>query len=803
MKKEHKGTSILINRFFHNFASICITVVALGITSFGIAFLVITHDLPNSDQLGTYEPPVTTRLYSADGKLFAEYATERRIFIRFEDIPPLVVNTFLAVEDKKFYSHKGLDYIGILRALGVNILNFFKGSRPPMGGSTITQQVAKNFLLTNEKTLARKMKEAVLAFKIEKKYSKRKILELYLNDIYLGSGMYGIASASRHYFNKALIDLTPPEVAYLAALPKAPNAYNVERHPEQALNRRNWVIRRMYEEGLLTEEEMAQALRTPLHIKTGSRTSQDMVQADYFSEFIRQYVLEKFGEDALYKSGLVVRTTLNSTLQNAAHTALIKGLRQYDRRYGWRGPLGHISTANWRHALQQFPSPKGLHPYQLAVVLTVRDNSAIIGLKDGSTGTIPLENLTWARAQKIDPQTKYPFVGDPVTSVSQVIKPGDIVAVSLLSVSNESSLAHYALEQIPQVNGAIIVMDVASGRILALEGGYAFDISQFNRALQAFRQPGSAFKPFVYLAALEKGFTENTPVLDAEIEIKMGPHQGVWKPVNITNKTYGTVPVSKALAQSMNLATIWIAQQIGLSSVNDVARRFGLYEKIPSGWASVLGTVETNLLKLTTAYASLMNGGKQVTPLWIDRIQDRRGKTIYRPPHLSCPACLGGPNDIPEIHSIMPPLTSEKNAYYLMRMLQQSVERGAARNARVPGHIIIGKTGTSQNYFDAWFVGGTSQIAVGIIVGFDTPKSLGKLQTGSAVAAPIFGDFYQSISHLYPSKPFPIPNEIQTAWVDTITTPLRVAPPKTIDVAQTVHLSGMPIDEGGALKKSL
>ncbi len=733
----------------------------LGILLFIAAlFLICSQELPNYKQLETYEPPVVTRLYASDGKIFAEYATEKRIFVPFSEIPKHVVDAFLAVEDKNFYSHQGLDYSGIFRAGLLNIASHFTGRSVTMGGSTITQQVVKNFFLSREKTLTRKIKEAILAFKMEKKFSKEKILELYLNAIYLGSGTYGVASAADHYFGKTLEQLTPAEIAYLAALPKAPNSYNVTNHFNKALGRRNWVIQRMLEEHVITEKQAFEAWASPLKIKKSDPL--EVVHADYFSEFLRQKIAKEYGEETLYKGGLEIHTSLDSRLQKAAHSALIRGLIAYDRQFGWRGALTKIPLSNWEAGLKAIKLPKGAGQWKLAIALKVFDDRTLIGLQSGAYGVIPLDHLKWARPHiKVLPQN-YPSVGPQIMRAQEVVNPGDVILVSPSPSEEKRDIPFYNLEQIPQVNGAILVMDPHTGKILALEGGYSFEKSEFNRALQAFRQPGSAFKSFVYLAALEKGYTPNSSVLDAPISINVGGKIGVWKPVNITGKTYGWVPLHEALERSMNLATIWLAQRIGMAPIQEIAKRLNIYDQIPPGLATVLGAAETNLLRLTTAYGILVNQGRKIEPQWINTVKDRRGKILST--NVSPLEALSkSPLIIPGEQ-----LVSPKLAFQMLRILQKSVERGAALRAQVPGQIVAGKSGTTNDYFDAWFIGFTPDLVVGVLVGFDTPQSLGNHQTGSAVAAPIFADFMKTILKDTTPKPFEEPKESQTAWVDAV-----------------------------------
>ncbi|MDC0349291.1 PBP1A family penicillin-binding protein [Alphaproteobacteria bacterium] len=735
-----KSLSFFISRVFY--LSLCVRIV-LGILSL---YVYITWDIPSLNHLRSYNPPTITRLYSSDHKLFAEYATEKRIFVPIQKVPRKLIDAFLVVEDKSFFKHAGVDYSGILRATIRNLQSCFSSRSTRMGGSTITQQVAKNFFLSNEKTFSRKIKEIILAFKIEKEYSKDKILELYLNEIYLGGGSYGIVSAAHHYFNKTLDELSNEEIAYLSILPKAPTTYDFRRNPKAALKRRNWALMRMEKANIINTLDSKKAMASSFSAAPPKKET--VIHADYFSEMLRKEIYENYGKDVLYKGGLLIQTTLDSHLQKLARKSLLEGLVRYDRSFGWRGPLGHISLEDWQKKLQEQSPPKGMHPYIIAVVLATSSTEAWVGFQDGSKGTLPLKNIKWARRHVYGLNTLFPSVGAPVQKISDVLSIGDVICVSLETKAPFKPA--YKLEQIPEVNGAIVVINPKNGHILAMEGGYSFEKSQFNRAVQAFRQPGSAFKPFVYLTALEKGYTPDSLISDEEIEIDLGDGK-IWKPHNITKKSYGLVTLKSALERSMNLATLWLVQQIGIRSVEKTAQDFGILKRLPPEIVAVLGTVETTLLKLTNAYACLANQGYKVTPQWIQSIQDRRGNILYE-------------RKTQEKKS----LVSEKSAHQIISILESSVKRGASRRARIPGYSIGGKTGTSNDYFDAWFIGFSPDLVVGIIVGFDKPKSLGKFQTGSSVAAPIFKDFMIAALKDTPVKSFPIPSSIKTAWVDQV-----------------------------------
>lgn len=708
-----------------------------------VGYVVFTWHMPSVAELKNYNPPTITRFYAADGNIFAEFAKEKRIFVPYEKIPKIIIHTFLTVEDKNFFHHKGIDHSGIVRALLKNFRNIFSGHSVRMGGSTITQQVAKNFFLSHAQTFTRKIKEILLAFKIEELYSKEKILELYLNEIYLGGGSYGIESAAQYYFNKSLTQLTLGEVAYLSILPKAPNYYNYFRHKDRALKRRNWAIERLYQEGFATYEQKIKAQAEPL--EKMKKEKEESIDAAFFSEMLRKDILKKYGENLLYKEGLIIKTTLDSKLQKIARDSLRKGLHTYDKRYGWRGKIGTLSPENWKQEIQSFPQPKALAPFKLAVVLQIEENKAEIGLEDLTLGTLPLKHLNWARKHIYQSGMLFPTVGPEIEKVQDVLKEGDVIAVS---PTTEKGV--FSLEQIPEVEGAMVVLDPKTGNILAMVGGYSFERSQFNRAVQSKRQPGSAFKTFVFLSALESGYTPTSLISDEEIEIEIAPGR-LWRPKNITEKSYGLVPLNRALEKSMNLAPIWLVQQIGIKPLQKVAQKFGITNHLPPEIVTVLGTRETTLLRLTAAYGALLNGGVKVQPKWVQSIYDRHENLIFEAPETT-----------PR------PLTSEKIAHDMVKMLERAVTHGASINARVPGHHLAGKTGSTNDYFDAWFIGFSADLVVGVFVGFDHPKSLGKKQTGGAVAAPIFKNFMTQALKGKTPKPFAPPHQKKVEWINSI-----------------------------------
>ncbi len=766
-----------------NLGGLLLAGLLMGLLALWMVFYHYSQDLPSFAKLSSYDPPVVTRLYAADGKLLAEYATQRRNYVPLAGIPKRVQQAFLSAEDKNFYTHPGVDFSGIGRALITNALHAAGGNYSPVGGSTITQQVVKNFLLTNEKTLSRKIKEAILAFRITQSFSKSRILELYLNEIYLGSGSYGVAAAALNYFNKSVDELTVEEAAMLAALPKAPRSYDPRTSPEQALGRRNWVIERMADDGVITRAEAEAARATPIALRR--RAPEEVARADFFAEEVRRQLAQKYGANVLYEGGLYVKTTLDPVLQNYADAGLRKALTLYDRRHGWRGPVRRMTDlVNWQAALANLPR-HGVHliPGQsLAVVRKISEKTAEIGVEDGSTGIIPLEEMKWAR-RALGPLS----LGPVITSAAQVVSPGDVVIVSAAADEAKDPKAkddkkakakepaktnRYALQQEPQVNGGMVVMDAHTGRVLAMSGGYAYGDTEFNRATQAKRQPGSSFKPFVYLAALEAGLKPNTIILDGPIELSQGAGLPAWRPQNYTDDFLGPVPMRQGLEQSRNAMTVRLATMIGVGRPLEVATRFGIYTDPPRQYSVMLGSQETTLIKLTTAYAMLANGGMRVNASLIERIDDRHGKPLFRRDARNCALCQIPANPIgplPELPT--PPDDAERVAdagtvYQLTHMLEGVVERGTAVKAKVLGRPLAGKTGTTNDSRDTWFMGFTPDLVVGTYVGFDRPTSLGKKETGGAVALPAFIAFMQDAMKDVPPKPFPVPENIRFVAVD-------------------------------------
>ena len=757
-------------RTFVLFTSVLV-LLACGIAAGGIfVFYKFGQGLPDYRQLANYEPPVMTRVQAGDGTLVAEYATEKRLFVPIAAMPKMVISSFLSAEDKNFYQHPGIDPLGIARAIVVNLKN--AGSdRRPVGASTITQQVAKNFLLTADVTVERKIKEAILAFRIERALTKDRILELYLNEIYLGYGSYGVAAAAYNYFNKSLDQLTIGEAAYLAALPKAPNNYNPVRFPALAKARRDYVLGRLLEDEVITQDQFDAAAAEPLTIR--ERDEQRYAgDAEYFAEEVRRELLARYGEDQLYKGGLSVRTTLDPKLQEIATHVLRDGLIVYDRRHGWRGPIARreIKDEAWMPALQSVKAPAGLTPWRLAIVRKVTADHAEIGVSDSSQGTIPMSELTWAR-KWLEGERRGPAVKSP----SDVLSVGDVVAVERIAKDangNAYPKDTFALRQIPSIEGSLVAMDPHTGRVLAMVGGYSYERSQYNRVTQAERQPGSSFKPFVYLSALEQGYTPSTIILDAPFVIDQGPGLPKWRPGNYSNTFYGPSTMRLGLEKSRNLMTVRLAQTVGMDKVADVANRFGVVDKLPQNLAMSLGAAEVSLLKMTTGYAMFVNGGKKITPTLIDRIQDRHGATIFRHDTRRCAECeapFWTNQPVPTLPDERKSVTDPASAYQMVSMLEGVVQRGTGVRIKQLNKPLAGKTGTTNDEADTWFIGFSADLAVGVFVGFDQPRSLGPEEQGATVAVPVFLEFMRGALADRTAAPFRVPPGIRLVRVNAET----------------------------------
>jgi len=734
-----------------------------------------SKDLPDYTQLKNYEPPVMTRVHAADGSLLAEYAKERRLYLPIQAIPKRVINSFLAAEDKNFYEHGGIDFTGMARAALVYAQNY-GSNRRPQGASTITQQVAKNFLLTNEVSFTRKIKEALLAMRIERTYSKDKILELYLNEIYLGLGAYGIGAAALVYFDKSVNELTIAEAAYLAALPKAPAQLHPVRNHARAVERRNYVIDRLAENGWISQADAQTARKEPLVVTTRSNATH-VFAGEYFAEEVRRDIFERYGEKKLYEGGLSVRATLDPKLQVIARRAMVKGLVNYDESVGWRGPVTKIDiSGDWGIKLGNVKSLSDISPWRMAVVLEANDQSARIGFqpgrvlggaisKDRDTGIVTMDGVRWAKAASGPTRYKAP------TKVTQVLSPGDVVYVDpLLSKDGKIVEGQYRLRQIPEVSGGMIVMDPNTGRVLAMSGGFSFDQSQFNRATQAYRQPGSSFKPIVYSTALDNGYTPSSIVVDAPIEIDQGSGN-VWRPENYSaGKYYGPQTLRFGLEHSVNNMTVRLAQDIGMPIIGEYAKRFGVYDELPNYLSYALGAGETTVMRMVTAYSMIANGGKRVKATLIDRIQDRFGHTIYKHDQRECRGCDAPegwhnqpePTLIDRREQVLDPMT----AYQITSMMEGVVQRGTATVVREVGKPIAGKTGTTNEEKDAWFIGFSPDVVVGLYIGYDKPKPLGRGGTGGHLAAPIAKDFLKVALADKPAVPFRVPAGIKLVRVD-------------------------------------
>lgn len=757
-------------RLFSALLSLALLVVILAALSVSAIFAHYSKDLPDYTYLKDYQPPTLSRIYADDGRMMAVVASEQRLFVPINAIPQRVKDAFLSAEDADFYEHGGVDYAGIVRAILVNLHNVGR-ERHPMGASTITQQVAKNMLLTNEVSISRKIREAILATRLEKAMSKDRILEIYLNEIFLGNHSYGVAAAALNYFNKSLDELTIQEAAYLAALPKAPNNYNPIREHAAAIARRNWVIGRMAENGHITREEAAEAQQEPLETK--SRDEGDSVTADYFSEEVRRQLVEKFGEEQVMEGGLAVKTSLDPKLQNAATQALRDGLISFDRRErGWRGPVAHIADfGDWQKKLKNVAIPAGGEFWQLAIVSGLKSNEAQIAFADGVRAHIPWSELSWARRELED--NKF---GPPIHQPSDVLSVGDVVMVEPVK-QDEKGKAYpadtYTLRQVPVVQGAIVVLDPHTGRVFAMNGGFSTKISQFNRATQAQRQPGSSFKPFVYMAALDKGFTPASLISDSPGEYYQGPGLPLWRPENYGGEDFGVQPLRIALEKSQNVMTVRVANAIGMPLIVEYAKKFGIVDDMPELLSFSLGAKETTPMRLVTAYGMIVNGGKKITPSIIDRVQDRDGKTIWRADTRECKDCQSAgwtaqltPPDIPDTRE---QIEDPRTAYQMVNILEGVVQRGTASRLHDIDFPLAGKTGTTNDSKDAWFIGFTPDLVCGVYVGFDNPVPLGSKETGASVAVPIFRSFITEAIKDKPPIPFRVPPGLRMVRVNPTT----------------------------------
>jgi len=769
--------------------------VAVGLIGLIVAVVYVarvSQDLPDYSQLAEYEPPITSRVHAGDGRLIAEFARERRVFVPIDRIPPTLSNAFLAAEDANFYEHSGLDFRGILRATINNIGNVLRDDRLE-GASTITQQVAKNFLLSSDQRLERKVREMILARRIERAFEKDQILELYLNEIYFGRRSYGVAAAAMNYFGKSLDELTLSESAFLAAVVNGPARFHPTRHPERTLDRRNWVLSRMAVEGFITQEEAEAAAQEPMLV-IERFSGQEYVAAEYFVEEARRQLFDTYGEEQLYNGGLSIRTTLDTGLQLAATNALRSGLESYDRRHGYRGALGDVDAdGGWADRLAEFEAPRDLNEgWMLAVILEVTETNVRIGYlvppedeegevidvesqddpdaesgPEPAEGLIALSELEWARQSLADG-----LMGPTINRPSDVLSVGNVILTEEL-LDDDGASTGFGLRQVPAVNGGLLALDPHTGRVLAMAGGYSFQQSQFNRTTQARRQPGSSFKPFVYAAALDNGYTPVSMVLDAPFVASGGPDLRFYRPQNYSERFYGMSTLRLGLELSRNVMTVRLAQEMGMEPISDYGERFGIYDDLEPVLAMSLGAGETTLWRLVTAYGALVNGGARIEPTIIDRVQDRDGQSIYvHDPRASDEYDVAewrprmAEPEVPELgEAVVSPVT----AYQVVHILEGAVQRGTGTALRSLGRPLAGKTGTTNDFRDAWFVGFGPDIVVGAYVGFDSPQEMGSGEAGGRVATPIVRDFLETALANYPVAPFRVPEGVSLVPIDART----------------------------------
>ncbi len=745
--------------------------LVLILATFGFfLFKRYSENLPDYEQLKNYNPMITTRLYAADGTLISEFSKEKRVFVPIDTIPKNLINAFLAAEDSNFYKHSGIDPVAIFRTSIQNFFAVLKGD-PAMGGaSTITQQVVKNFLLSRERTLQRKVKEAILAFRMTQAFSKDRILELYLNQIYLGSGTYGVGAAAQVYFDKSIDELTIEEAALLATLPKAPSKLDPRKNIDKAKLRRDWVIQRMIDENFIEEDAGKAAMEQAIVLKV--RDVEENTKANFFSDSVKKELTELYGSDSVFENGIVVSTTLQPRLQKIASKAFDAGIEEYDQKHGYRGAISKIdASGNWREDLQKFEVKKIYKDsWSKAVVLSISRDVATVGIENGELGSIEFNSLKWAKKYlSVDSRGPVP------KKISDIFAVGDVILVE----KGEKGETYF-LRQVPEVNGAFLAMDPHTGRVLAMMGGYVDTANQFNRATQAMRQPGSTMKTFGYIAALENGMTPATIIMDEEISLNQGFGLPPYQPNNYSGEFYGPTTLRLGLEQSRNVTTVRMADQVGLDKVVNVVKKFGINDSPQKIYSLVLGSTETTVMRLATAYSMMVNGGKKITPLMIEKIQDRDGKTIYRRDKRECRDCaISNLNDyvakdveqlsMPILDDSKEQVTDPATAFQITSMLQGVVERGTAARARAVGKIIGGKTGTTNNSYDSWFVGFSPDLVTAVYIGFDTPKSLGAEETGASVALPVFINFMKEALKNTPSTPFRVPNSVKFVKIDRTT----------------------------------
>ncbi len=734
--------NITIKNIFIGFLSfLLISVIAV----LGILWN-FSNNIPDYKFLKNYKPPVSSKVYSGNGSLVADFSKEKRIFVPFRAIPKNVINSFLSAEDKNFFSHPGVDAKGVLRATINNIQNIMTSKRLE-GASTITQQVAKNFLLTNEVSINRKIKEAILAFRIERALTKERILELYLNQIYLGSGAYGVAAASLQYFDKSIKELNYEEAALLAALPKAPSKYNPYRNIELAKFRRDLVLKNLFENSFITSQEYDEFKKKKILLKKKKKVF--LEDSQYYIEDVRKNIIEILSYEKVYNQGFNINTPINLELQKIATDSLRDGLVAYDKRKGWRGPLiNKTNIKNWSNDLEKYDLESSID-WNIAIVKKITKFSAEIETKDRTKGLIEFQDISW---------TKKEF--------NELLKKGDVIYVKHIKENK------YSLKQIPKINGGIVVMDPYTGRVLALSGGFSFKSSEFNRVSQALRQPGSAFKPFVYALALENNYTPSSLVLDAPLVLAQGSDLKMWKPENYGKKFYGPSTLRVGLEKSRNLMTVRVAQSLGVDKIASFSKDLGIYENPEELLSISLGSAETTLMKLTSAYSAFINGGKLVLPILIDRVQDSEGNTILNNENRTCANCdqisFTG-EDYPFIKNNYKQIFSPQTAYQITSLLEGAVKRGTGKKLKDLNLNLAGKTGTTNKNTDAWFIGFTSNLVVGVYVGMDNPQPLGKFETGSKTALPVFKNFIKKAIKKSEARPFKVAEGITMMVVDPST----------------------------------
>ncbi len=735
-----------MNSLFKNiFISFIAIFLLISILVLGILWN-FSNNIPDYKFLKNYKPPVSSKVYAGNGDLVADFSQEKRIFVPYRSIPKNVINAFLSAEDKNFFSHPGVDAKGVLRATINNFKNIMTSKRLE-GASTITQQVAKNFLLTNEVSLNRKIKEAILAFRIERALTKERILELYLNQIYLGSGAYGVAAASLEYFDKSIKELNYAEAALLAALPKAPSKYNPYRNIELAEFRRNLVLKNLFDNNFIDLKEYESLKKKKIDLKKIKKVY--LEDSQYYIEDVRKNIIEKLTYEKVYKQGFNINTPINLELQKIATKSLRNGLINYDKRKGWHGVLANKKIkSNWKKDLKEYELEKTIG-WDIAIIKEINKFSVEIETKDKLEGIIEYKEASWVKKD-----------------FKEFLKKGDIVYVKKIKDNK------YSLRQIPKVNGGIVIMDPYTGRILALSGGFSFKNSEFNRASQALRQPGSAFKPFVYALALENDYTPSSLILDAPLVLDQGSDLKLWKPENYGKKFYGPSTLRIGLEKSRNLMTVRIAQNLGVDKITNFSKELGIYENPEKLLSISLGSTETTLLKLTSAYSAFVNGGKLVKPIIIDRIQDSEGNTIINNDQRSCLNCdqiSFTSSFYPIIEDNYKQVFSAQTAFQMTSLLEGVVQRGTGKKLRKLRLNLAGKTGTTNENTDTWFIGFTSNLVIGVYVGMDSPQPLGKYETGSKVALPIFENFVKKAIKKSDARPFKSAQGITMMVVDSLT----------------------------------